>query len=354
MMGHVLMPVNKPVNPFFEGVVRHSKWQFTYGGLETPVESYKAILIHWPEQLFDWREPSESELEWLAKRFSYWHHHVKIIYVLHNEVRHYGMSSHFERLYDMVLLNSDAIVHLGRYSLEKYKKKYVNKKHVYIPHPLYETSFEIYNKVFARKKLGIDLNRQVIVVPGEIRSMGERHMMMKAFKQLKQKDKLLIVPRMLYKKVDLNFPGRYVLKRFIDINKVLERYFNKIGNINFWMNNEYQDYKDLSLLISAADVVLIPRINTLNSGNVFLGLTYNKIVVGPDIGNISEVLSFFKLPVFNVKRSSSVAHALKKGVKLASDNFSYDDTMLEHYKSAVVAEKWDAFLEALICELPKK
>jgi hypothetical protein len=58
--------------------------------------------------------------------------------------------------------------------------------------------------------------------------------------------------------------------------------------------------------------VLIPRHEALNSGNVFLGFTFGKPVVGPDIGNIGEVLTLTGNPTFDPKCPRTVVDALAK------------------------------------------
>ena len=44
----------------------------------------------------------------------------------------------------------------------------------------------------------------------------------------------------------------------------------------------------ISTILSASDVVLIPRTDSLNSGNVPLAFSYECIVLGPNVGNIEN------------------------------------------------------------------
>lgn len=348
MSKKVLVPAKKDINPFFESISKYSSWKFDYGSLESSTEGYSAILIHWPEQLFNWNEPTDLQLTFLNEKIKEWRVHLKIVYVVHNEKRHYGSTKNFKKLYDLILRSSDVMVHLGMHSLKNYQLKYPDTSHICISHPLYEQPFILYDKVAARNQLNIPLDSKVIISPGTIRNHEERKLIIKAFKKLKLKNKFLLVPRMYYKKIDIDFPGRYALKSIVDIKKVVEQIYNKPFHSAMRYNFGFQDFENLSLMMSASDVVLIPRINTLNSGNVFLGLSYKKIVVGPKIGNIKEVLEDFGLPVFDLENTESIVQALYDGLQLQQNGYVYNQDLLSKYNPNLVAKGWDSFLDTLV------
>lgn len=56
-------------------------------------------------------------------------------------------------------------------------------------------------------------------------------------------------------------------------------------------NDELIDNCDLPYYMAASDVIFIQRKDILNSGNVPLAFLYHKVVVGPKVGNIGELLS---------------------------------------------------------------
>jgi hypothetical protein len=64
-------------------------------------------------------------------------------------------------------------------------------------------------------------------------------------------------------------------------------------------------YDQMRFLVSAADVVLIPRLKTLNSGTLPLGFTYGAVVLGPDTGNVGALLRSTGNPVFAVDALSA-------------------------------------------------
>ena len=131
----VLMPHSRDANPFFDGIVKYSTHSFCNASLMADSQGYSIILIHWPEILFNWKEPTEEQLSQLESQFAVWKEHTKVVYVVHNLKRHSGMTPNFKSLYQIVLANCDVMVHLGQYSLELFKRKYPAVTHKYIPHP---------------------------------------------------------------------------------------------------------------------------------------------------------------------------------------------------------------------------
>jgi beta-1,4-mannosyltransferase len=86
--------------------------------------------------------------------------------------------------------------------------------------------------------------------------------------------------------------------------------------------------EEVQIYLKSADLLFIPRYNTLNSGNVALGFTFGKVVVGPDYGVIGETLKLTGNPVFDPYNLSSVSEAIRSGFEstqsdLAEKNLQY-------------------------------
>jgi glycosyltransferase involved in cell wall biosynthesis len=93
-------------------------------------------------------------------------------------------------------------------------------------------------------------------------------------------------------------------------------------------------HEDVPGLFNLADVVVIPRADGLNSGNVALGFTFGKVVVGPDTGVIAETLHETGNPVFDPVKPSTLGRALEQARSLAverkgEDNRSYAEAHLD-------------------------
>lgn len=337
---NVFIPALKDKNPFFDEIIKYSKANFIFSNL-SGYNNEPIVMLHWPEQLFDWKEPTKEQLNKLKKLFTQWKKNATIIYVVHNLKPHYRNSKLFCQLYKIVKTNSDIMIHMGNYSLNLFKKKYPQKKHFYISHPLYLNSYSQIEKEKARKKLQISSDTLVIVVAGKIRHQEEYKMALKAFKSLKEKNKLLI-----FTNKSLTYKGKTKLKK-IGLEKIITSLFFKRKNVKYFEG--FLENDKLSLILSACDIVFVPRIKILNSGNVFLGLTFQKIVVGANVGNLFETLKTFNMPTFNPYNKRSVSKALKLAVS-KKDNLMFLEEDLYKYHPKRIAKQWDNLIESLCVE----
>lgn len=345
---NIFLPFQRDLNPYLDEIQKYSKHTFLYSNFNDYDPTYKIVNIHWPEAIFDWYEPTEFQLQELENSIERWKLNSIIVYTKHDVGRHKGMTPNFTRLFELIEQNTDIFIHLGNFSKDHYQEKYPNAKHKIVFHPLYESSFKIYSQSEAREKLNIDHEALVIISPGSIRNFIERKMILFAFKKLKVKNKVLISTNMRAE-IRYDFRGRVKLKKIFDIRTYfVNRFKKKYQPPKFVFSYDRLNANELALKMSAADIVLIPRTKILNSGNLFLGLTFNKIVVGPATGNIEEQLNLFKMPVFHPNSLSSVTKALEKGFALYNSDYVIPEKVLRKFKPVNVAKAMDLIFEELI------
>ncbi|MGB5982865.1 MAG: hypothetical protein WBG46_12035 [Nonlabens sp.] len=340
MIKDVLIPAAASDNSFFEEIINNSQsTRYHFGSLESDISKFNAVLIHWPEQLFEWQEPTNTQLEQLASVLGNWSSRVPIVHVVHNLAPHIGTSIKFRNLYELVYTNATTIIHLGTYSKNLMEVKYPAAEHVVIEHPLYSSTMRVRDKFEARKLLEIDEEQFVVIVPGTVRSIEERKIILNSFNAINCKNKLLIAPRMLFKRLK-PFSGYYKIKKLFPIDRVYDYFANKryVGSYRF--NSRFIDSDSLSQLMSASDVVLVPRFNNLNSGIIYLGLTFCKLIVGPDNGNNSELLERHDMLSYNVEKPIEVAQKLNQAYKQHRD-FSLTDGEIDYLRPENIALKWD-------------
>ena len=343
----IFLPFKKELNPYLEEIINNSIHTFTYESYKNYDPSYDIVNIHWPEALFDWEEPSVEELEKLECFIKEWKKNSTLVYTKHDFQRNKGTTPNFIRLFQIIEQNADVFIHLGEFSKNLYAIKYPGARHEVIHHPLYLKNFKVLEKEAARKELQINDEDFVIIAPGTIRSYAERDLLIKTFKSLFIKKKVLICTN-VHSEIRFDFPGRIKLKRIIDIkNKLVYQFRNKYLPPKYIFTYSTISKKELELKMSAADLVFIPRIEILNSGIVFLGLTFNKIVVGPAVGNIKEQLEDLDLPVFDPKKRKSVIEALNKGINLSKQHNGYIAGKLEKYLPGTITKKTDALFSEL-------
>ena len=346
----VVIPGTKAqlTNFFFDEITAYSNFDFHYENWRSiKLQPGDVLLFQWPESIFDWNEPSEAELDQLTRRIQDWKKRNSIIYTVHNERKHSGITSNFEKLYRLVESSADAMVHFGQFSRKEFNIKYPEAAHFHIPHPLYEKTFQKSERAEARKKLNIPEERTVLIAPGLIRSMAERKLILHAFDYFPAKRKSLIVPRMLWKRSRMEFKGRIWLKKYVDVKYWWEKTMNFFYPPKYYFSYQFNDKEKLSLLMSAADAVLIPRVKILNSGNLYLALTYKLPFGGPNQGNLKEILEEFEMPMFDPEKKGDLKKSMELLSRKVTEFYRYKSFDIKKFSPKKIAKEWDALIQQL-------
>lgn len=339
----IFLPFKNELNPYLDEIINNSGHTFVYDNYSKYKDSYDIVNIHWPEAIYGWMEPTSKQLEDLERNILKWKKNSVLIYTKHDYERNKGTTPNFTKLFELIELHSDVFIHLGHHSKNLYKQKYPSAKHEIVFHPIFEKNLEIYSKRKAKGLLGINQDDIVIIAPGNIRSFQERNMVLKSFRSIKVSNKVLISTNMR-SELKHEFPGRVRVRKFFDVqNFFVERFKQKHLPPKYIFNYGVMTLEDLSIRMSAADLVLVPRIDILNSGIVFLGLAFKKVIVGPAVGNIEEQLKELNFPVFNPQSISSVARALNRGIEISMGE-DYIKKPLAKYSALNVAKEFDRIL----------
>lgn len=297
------------------GSIKHG-----YGWLYEEIDP-DIIHLHWPELLVKSRladlsrvdlltdQDFSAVIEALERKKS---RGAKVTITIHNERPHGEYGGLFRKYFENIYSLCDAFIHMGYASenllKEQYPEQVVAKPSFIIPHGDYKLFPDEISRGAAREKLNIENNEKVILSFGAIRSKRELELGIRSFKQADISNSIYIMAGRLpepYKSRPQHFSTR------------------KLLYANFW-NNKIRTQEafiapsEVQMYLKSADLLFIPRFNTLNSGNVSLGFTFGKVVAGPDYGVIGEVLKETGNPVFNPNNISSVSDAIRKGTELAA------------------------------------
>ena len=255
-----------------------------------PKIKYDAVIINWPDYLFRWkRDISDTEVEKLIYIFDHYKKNgTQIITVLHDEYAHHSRSQNRDRIFDICYQECDVLAHLGNYSLKKYSDlyKHLPATHKLLFHPSYR-SFDLSLSGEKTRNL-LDLKKKdfIIIVPGGIRHQYEEDYVNKIFENIKIKNKKLIYLRASH----INKPAKAFTFSFISF-KLKERYLQIFKKTSY--KYKFLPSPVLSAYFVVSDLIILPRLDILNSGNVILGTQYDKLIIGPEIGNIKEWLEKF-------------------------------------------------------------
>ena len=277
---------------------------------------YDIIHFQWPESLIK-GALNQEQYRKITEHIDLVKSKCKIISTCHNLEPHYSDNKYKNLLYEYIYSKSDVIIHLGGYSHDCLKNKLPDVMHQIIPHHVYDDLYKFdLEKNAARKRLGIPKSANVLLCFGSFRNDEERKMVLKAFKETKLPDRYLLAPGFF------KFRKNIILgyKSFF---KAIYYKFKRVHFVNHFIpDSKVEEY------LCAADVLMIQRCKILNSGNLSLGFLAKKIVVGPETGNVGQILKVTGNPVFNPGDISSVVNSISAGFEvkntnLPNENFRY-------------------------------
>lgn len=285
--------------------------------LESDVKQWDLVILQWPELII--RKGQEASLklfvDWMGRVAS----SSVILSIVHNLTPHYRDDTLTKKLYDVVNDFSDAFIHLGDTSVEQYPIVYpavFGKPTLVVPHGNYSCFGTPVDTFEARRLLNIRCARPVVVVLGELRAKEEFDLMLACARFVREMGGTLLFAGRL-PIVDRGGSTWRVVK-YASLMLRIFYYFVRSFFVRGLVVQEREIPNSLmAAYLGAADVLLIPRISALNSGNVSLGFTFGRVVVGPDIGNIGSELRKYGNPVFEPRVKASLRSAIREGVMLS-------------------------------------
>lgn len=317
------------------------------------VSGFDIVHIHWPDALFNWSEASEAEIERLAERLTLIERYSVIVHTLHNLSSNKRRILNEERmlaLYTLVESHAHAVVHLGEASPEMVPddSALFQLPFKVIPNPVCDKLYAPYlamTKQEACKKLHLPFHSDYGLAFGKIRNQDEVDFLRKAGESFKQKKSWLLVPK-LYRPVEYAFHFRHPMQF---IRSSIKWFKNKRFRIIAGSKKLLSD-EEVASYFAVSDMVLIPRLNDINSGNLPMAFLFGKVVVGPDSGNIGTWLRATGNPVFQPGNESSIEEALVRGQELAlagkgKENFDY---AMKHWSTEKVGQAHYEFYEEML------
>ncbi len=265
---------------------------------------YDCIHFHWPEAIFGWKIPDQSDLIAFKARLRKWKKCSRIVITVHNLISHNSNPLN-QKLYDIVYGCADTFIHMSNTSRQLLLERYNHiipetAQHVVIPHGLYQIYDNSVSRTEARKKLGLAPDRFVILVFGRARSNAEEEVIKYMIDYFPDNNRKIIVPKWNFYKG--NVPSLF--------RKRIDRKHYRFLNI-FIPVHEVQYY------FNASDIVFIQRMNNLNSGILILGFAFGKVLVGPNYGSMGEILRETGNPTYDPHNFASIIEAVQRGKELS-------------------------------------
>jgi hypothetical protein len=281
---------------------------------------YDAIFFQWPEAAFDWTDFDVLKIE--QKLIDLRNKNIRIIATCHNLHSH-NDNEDANKLYDILYSHSDAIHHLGYYSFEMFKAKYPNCHHFISQHPIfYDIKAMKLDKTECRDRLRLPANKKTILSFGEFRSDEEIRLLVSLRKRISCKNVIILAPRLPTGSIR---NGLRIDKTIKCIRTRADYWLKKIYYKKVFIDDDMIPY-----YFTACDVVFIQRKDILNSGNLPLAFSAGRIVVGPDRGNVGDILKKCGNPCFDPNDTSDVINKTELALELSKS----DDIGIKNYNYA--------------------
>ncbi len=275
---------------------------------------YDVVHFQWPEAIFGWNaECTENGLQRLNERLSECRvQGIKLVGTVHNEMPHVWGNQLFSHLYESVYRNLDAFVHLGQASIESLKatgQALGAARHCVIPHG----NYEVFRALQNNEAIGLTKSQRFTVLCfGAVRKPSEVSVICRVADSLSAIGGELVVAGRIF-----SGPRRRLRYYQMQVPLFVRR------NIRL-ISGKIPDER-VAAIVSDSDALLIPRVDTLNSGNVALGFTFGKVVVGPDIGVIGEELKRRGNPVFDPADLASLKNAVIDARRMAETSLGAEN-----------------------------
>lgn len=240
---------------------------------------YDVWHIHWPDTVMTygptlsrWTERGFRLLVSRARQRG-----IAIVWTVHNLQTHDQQYPERERrLMDWFTRQVDGCISLSRTGLQLVQTRYPAIKEVptaVIRHGHYREAYpQACSKEEARAALRLEKHHEVILFIGQVRPYKGVEDLVSAFRSVPSSDaRLIIAGRIRSQELRLRLDGEAA------------------ADPRITLASGYVPPEQVAKLCAAADVVVLPYRDVLNSGSALLALSYNRPVVVPQVGAMREL-----------------------------------------------------------------
>ena len=292
------------------------------------------VHFQWPEFIFgsDIKHISDEKVERLRLRLVLLKEkEIKVFLQIHNLKPHGNQDKNVLRLYELLYQHADVMVHMGKYSRDLLQPQYPNAQHVVIPHHIYDEIYSFdYTREEARERLHIPLDRQVVLSFGKFRNEQERNFILSLKNKCSSQPPapIFLMPGFYRESLHTWNPKKLVTRLYHTL-------CYRLKGIKFC--NEVIPSDLMQCYFCAADAVLLQRLDILNSGNLPMAFAAGKVVVGPNVGNVGQILNETGNFTFDPHDIKSAESALQKALTETTKGKENKTYATEHWSSDLIA-----------------
>ena len=253
---------------------------------------------------------------------------IKTVCVAHNIVPHEKRAGD-KMLTSYLVKSMDGFIVLSSQVELDLKKFNMNKPFRLSPHPLYDTYGDPVSKSEARKLLGLDENRHLVLFFGIVRDYKGLDLLLKAFDRyaVRQFSMDLMVVGEFYTEVE---PYLSLIKE-----KSLEKQVRIV--------NEYVPDSEVYKYFCAADLVVQPYKHATQSGVTQIAYHFNKPMVVTNVGGLPELIPHGVVGFVVDPEPVQIADAIATYfIQAREEEFS------ENMKAVKKRYTWDRMVDAIM------
>ncbi len=303
-MPRVLIATDEP--DFTMGLVegyRSLGWEVVTGTANFRIRAARFDVVHhqWPEELSNWRVPDRRQLGAIVEHLAWWRQHAINIFTVNNLYPHqHHRHPAYRELYSAFYTHCQVITHYTTASHELVLDEFPEARrarHVVHAPASYEVTLATQVERGSRRaKMGIAADEFVILAIGSLRSWDEVRLIKSAYDLVRAPGKRLL---MAGKVVVQDSPWRLRAGRFA-WNRWLRRRRAVVEPRRVPEN-------EISRFVDTCDVAIVPRLTGLNSGIIFLAMTFGRPVISPDLPGYLGALVGTRNPVYRTGSAPDLA-----------------------------------------------
>lgn len=357
LVANIPLPANRFLVDLNAALERHVDLTHDHEAFWNMAGDYDIVHLHFPEYMTYEIENaykrglSDELIAEIEGRLKYWSERAALVITRHVLLPHDAVSDpRWERLYETVYRYVDGVVHFAEPSIEEFRRRYADTLfvhghplHFVVPHHNYASLPNRISREEGRQRLGIPEKANVLLIFGAIRNDEEQTLILDSFKKMRVPRKLLLVSKWRERLAKVSWIRlKYWLR---DLNRLYYRLHPQ-----YHFNYGFVEEEDAQVYMNAADVLLIPRLHVLNSGNITMGMTFGKVVVGPDSLDVGHLLKSTGNVVFDPDRPETAVKAIEVAMELAQQNQigpANKHKALSEWSAEQCAKQYFAFFEKL-------
>jgi beta-1,4-mannosyltransferase len=265
-----------PYNALLYGVLEQVGVQvLEWTGNLTDLERVDVLHLHWPESPLNLPDPSGINLVLEAIRLVR-AQNMRVVWTAHNLRAHAGMHPKLEREFWTVFCASlDGVIALSEHSRAALLERHSSLERVpiiVIPHGHYRDAYpNTISRDRAKALLNLPLEIPVLAFVGQLRAYKGIPELLAAFGHLEGEARLLIAGKPIPPE---DAPH-------------LETLAARDPRVHLELGFVPDDR--LQVFLNAADLIVLPYRQILNSGSALLALSFNRPVLAPAIGGLPEL-----------------------------------------------------------------